>query len=481
MAPPAPEGNDNDNDNGLKSADSSTASTYPAVSPITTQSSTEYRVYKRRFFGLFQLILLNILVSWDWLAFAPVSSTAAQYFNTTEAVINCIIAASVLLLVGNWIKYGGSRANSIGATMAGQLLIGFSQPFVLSAPTSYSNMWFSSSGRTTATAVASLANPFGGALGQLITPFWVNSKPGNIPNSVLYVAIIASVACLPSFFIPPSPPTPPSAGAATSTHLISPPTLAGTTVTLLTSPEFYLIFIPFSVYVGLFNAISSLLNQILEPYGFSEDNAGIAGAILIVVGLVAAAISSPLVDRYRAYLWYMRGSIPLVAVSYLIFIWVPATRSLAFAFVICALLGASSFGLMPVALEFLVEIHYPLGPELSSTLCWWGGQLLGGIFIIVMTALRAGKDANPPENMAHALWFQATLAMVAMPIPLCLGFFGRKSAVRTRRFEVDSVAHGPGVVEQITDDAVVDCTEAHRQLTNDLDNGPTEQQRRDLV
>ena len=30
-----------------------------------TSSSTEYRVYKRRFFGLFQLVLLNIIVSWD--------------------------------------------------------------------------------------------------------------------------------------------------------------------------------------------------------------------------------------------------------------------------------------------------------------------------------------------------------------------------------------------------------------------------------
>ena len=28
-------------------------------------STTEYRVYKRRFFGLFQLVLLNIIVSWD--------------------------------------------------------------------------------------------------------------------------------------------------------------------------------------------------------------------------------------------------------------------------------------------------------------------------------------------------------------------------------------------------------------------------------
>lgn len=28
-------------------------------------NTTEYRVYKRRFFGLLQLVLLNVIVSWD--------------------------------------------------------------------------------------------------------------------------------------------------------------------------------------------------------------------------------------------------------------------------------------------------------------------------------------------------------------------------------------------------------------------------------
>ena len=31
----------------------------------TEPPTIEYRVYKRRWFGLFQLVLLNIIVSWD--------------------------------------------------------------------------------------------------------------------------------------------------------------------------------------------------------------------------------------------------------------------------------------------------------------------------------------------------------------------------------------------------------------------------------
>jgi MFS transporter, FLVCR family, MFS-domain-containing protein 7 len=124
-----------------------------------------------------------------------------------------IMTASALSLVGNWIRYGGTyvagRDARFGVVLFGQILIGFAQPFVLCAPTRYSDMWFTDRGRVSATAVASLANPFGGAvstfhhlsrpiltyeqLGQLISPFWA-TKASEVPNAVLYIAIIVRFA-----------------------------------------------------------------------------------------------------------------------------------------------------------------------------------------------------------------------------------------------------------------------------------------------
>jgi len=461
------------------------------LSRISTSDNVVYKVYKRRFFGLAQLVLLNIVVSWGWISFAPVSDTASQYFKTSESNINwvstafmfafvpasavssytlhrygCkapITVAATLLLVGSWAKYGATRANSFPGVMVGQLLLGFAQPFVLASPTSYSNIWFSPQGRTAATAVASLANPFGAALGQLISPFWAD-KPSDIPNLVLYVSIISSIACVPAFFIPARPPTPPSAGslpneneqehAQAQAHGLS--HMRKELNVLLRSPEFFIIFTSYSIYVGAFNAFSSLINQILEPYGFSEDNAGIAGAVLIVVGLVFAAISAPIIDKYKFYLAYIKSAVPVIGIGYLILIWAPGTRSLAYVFVVCALLGASSFGLVPVVLEFLVEIHYPLGPELASTLCWCGGQLLGGIFIVIMDALKAGDSADPPQNMFRSLIFQAVFALAAVPGVLVLGLFGRRANVRRRRWEADQISDG-GVSQ------IVETVEEHEQ------------------
>lgn len=409
------------------------------------QEHQDYRVYKRRFFGLAQLVLLNIIVSWDWLTFAAVSTTSANYFRVSESAINwlstgflfafvpvtplviwtlnkhgpkrSILIASLLVLIGNWIRYAGTRADHgrFGVVMFGQILIGFAQPFVLAAPTRYSNLWFSDQGRVSATALASLANPFGGALGQLIGPLWATSESG-IPSMVLYTSIISAVATIPAPFIPKEPPTPPSAIAASETL-----DLRRALRELPRNKSFYLMLLPFSVYVGFFNATSSLLNQILEPYGFSETDAGIAGGILIIVGLIASAIVSPFVDRTKNYLLTIKTLVPLIATSYLALIFMPATRSVAGPYIVCAILGATSFSLLPCALEYLVVITHPVSPEITSTICWSGGQLLGAIFIVVMNALRGGWAGEPDGSMTRALVFQAVVAWLAVPFPMWLG------------------------------------------------------------
>ncbi|KAJ5732739.1 Major facilitator superfamily domain general substrate transporter [Penicillium malachiteum] len=454
-------------------------STMEMEAELVTRS---YKVYKRRFWGLAQLVLLNIV----WLTFSSISSTAAEYFQVSESAINwmstgylfafciaspfviwvlnkggpkpAIVTTAALLFVGNWLRYAGTRANGgiFGLAMFGQILIGLAQPFCLCAPTRYSDLWFSDKGRTSATAVASLANPLGAALGQLIDSEWT-TKPSDIPNMVLYIAVIvschsqskatrnkkneyihtnhfiskATVASLPAFFLPAEPPTPPSASSA-----VPRTPLLEATRELLTTVEFWLIFIPFSIYVGFFNSVSSLLNQILEPHGYSETEAGIAGAILIVVGLVAAAIISPITDRYKHYLGSIRVLVPIVVASYIALIFAPSSSAgIVPSYIVMALIGASSFAMLPVTLEYLVEITYPFSPEIGSTICWTGGQLFGACFILIQDALKDGEDAKPPLNMHRALIFSCVLCAVAAPFPLSLGLFGR--VVKRRRLEID--------------------------------------------
>lgn len=58
-------------------------------------------------------------------------------------------------------------------------------------------------------------------------------------------------------------------------------------------------------------------------------------------------------------------------------------------------------------------------------MCWAGGNLLGGLSIMAMGALRdggggGGGGARPAGNMFRALVLQAVGAAAAVPLALCL-------------------------------------------------------------
>ena len=66
-----------------------------ASAPDSTDGSpTQYKSYKRRWFGLFQLALLNIVVSWSWLTYSPVVNDAATFFSTTPSIVNWLSTVS---------------------------------------------------------------------------------------------------------------------------------------------------------------------------------------------------------------------------------------------------------------------------------------------------------------------------------------------------------------------------------------------------
>ncbi|KAF5692409.1 permease of the major facilitator superfamily [Fusarium denticulatum] len=366
------------------------------------------------------LTLLNIMVSWSWLTFAPVTSSTVKFYKVDETMVNwlssifvfanfamtlvtiklldwglrpTLISGSALLLIGNWIRYAGSYSsdgNKVPVVAVAQALLGMSLSLVLR--------------RVTATAVMSLANPTGAAIGSMVVPLWTN-EPSDISSVVLYVAIISSAVAIPGFLIPPAPLTPPSA-----IHHTERPKVLPSLRILVRSLECYLIIIPFWVYTGLFVAMASLINQIVTPYGFSDTEAGIGGGLLIVLGLIFSAITAPIINRTKEEIGALYA-------------------------VLCCI-GISSLDIVPVVLEVLTEFSYPAGAEITSTTAWAGGQLLGGCFIILGNGMKAAESADPPLNMKDFTVFQAVLAMAMIPLPLMLGLFGRSDQVALKRTNV---------------------------------------------
>jgi hypothetical protein len=73
----------------------SPSSTFQLVENIGTEQ-TMYKVYKRRWYGILSLSLLNIATFWGWLSFSAISSLSADYYNlSSQTPINWL--STVLL------------------------------------------------------------------------------------------------------------------------------------------------------------------------------------------------------------------------------------------------------------------------------------------------------------------------------------------------------------------------------------------------
>ncbi|QRV79125.1 major facilitator superfamily transporter [Ceratobasidium sp. AG-Ba] len=442
-----------------------------ASSSVLGAPTEGYRLYKRRWAGLAGLCLLNIVAGLNWLWFSSIAIKTSNEFgaslqrvnwlgNSVNLVylpisllvplgcarwglrISCAIG-SLCLLISAWIRYA-STAKSLSSEgkyallLLGQIFTGFGQPWFQILGPKYSEVWFDLRGRTTATMIIAIANPIGGALSQLIAPAF-----SSVRDSILVLAIITTVAVPTVFFIYPLPPTPPTFAGSLS----SPPAAQVFRAWIGRSRpgeafmskqeriDLFIVTILFGVLVGPFDAFSILINQVFAPYGYSSDASGIFGGVLILAGIVGAAVMSPIFDRYLTHHLGLASKVlvPVLAGSYIGLIWDVRANNDAGIYVLMVVIGVASFTLLPVALEIGCEVTR--SAETSSSVLWFAGNLLSVVFVLSMDALRDDSPtANPPSNMRKSLIFQACFVSV-----VALSVVGLKAEQNRRKRDLQDL------------------------------------------
>jgi len=262
--------------------------------------------------------------------------------------------------------------------------------------------------------VVAIANPVGGALGQLLSPI-----VGDTRQSILVLGIMSSVAAPFVFMISAAPPTPPTYSAS-----MKPPGLLSLLRVMLnkgqsTDPsmtpreriDFTIVFFVFGVLSSAINVFGVLTAEILQPVGYSSDTAGFMGAVLLLSGIVAAIVTAPIFDRiFTSHLAITtKLLVPILAAAWLSLIWAVKPNNTGGLYAICALIGVTSVTMLPVSLELACEITRNAGG--SAALLWFACNGFAIIFILVEGALRAGPGANPPLNMRRALIFNGAIVM----------------------------------------------------------------------
>lgn len=80
--------------------------------------------------------------------------------------------------------------------------------------------------------------------------------------------------------------------------------------------------VAFGILCGMASALTSLLTQIVSPYGVSEDNAGFLSAAFIIAGLVGAVITGVFIDKTSRHKIILKLYVPIVGAAYLAFYFV---------------------------------------------------------------------------------------------------------------------------------------------------------------
>lgn len=400
-------------------------------------SEKTYRLYGYRWVVLVVFMLINLTIQLLWISYAPITGPAAQYYGVTDLKIGLLsmtfmLAFLPLSIPVSWAidTFGFRLTVSIGALLmgasaivrglAGQnynlvllatIGIAAAQPFLLNAWTKLPAQWFGAEERATAVGLITLANLVGTALGMLFTPILLETL--SIARIQLMYGVIAAVtAVLFLLLAREKPATPPCAPGQEVRALM----LDGLKHALKIR-EFWLYLAVFFVAMGIFNGISTWVENIIRPRGFTPGDAGTLGAVIVIGGVVGAVVLPPISDRmHKRQPFILAGfvaAIPaLFGVTFATSHWLLFTAAFA--------LGFTLVSVAPIGMQYAAEITYSTPEGTSNGLIQLAGQA-SVVFVYIMEYLRSGNGAfTPGLLLAIALLMIGAVLIIRMKDPVLL-------------------------------------------------------------
>ena len=281
--------------------------------------ATNYKLYGYRWVVLAVFMFINLTIQILWITYAPITGPAAAFYGVSDLQIGLfamtfMIAFIPLSIPVSWIidTYGFRVAVSIGAVLmaifglargfAGTSYslvlwstvgIAIAQPFLLNAWTKVPANWFAIEERATAVGLVTLANLVGTALGLVLTPILTETIA--LPTvQLIYGAIAALSSVLFILFAKETPPTPPGPAGSEVRALM----LDGLKHAFTVKPFWLYLFVSF-IGLGIFNGVTTWVENIIRPRGFTPTDAGTLGALMLVGGVLGAVIIPPFSDKQR--------------------------------------------------------------------------------------------------------------------------------------------------------------------------------------
>jgi MFS family permease len=395
----------------------------------------KFRVYGYRWAILAVFMFINLTIQVLWISYAPITGPAARFYGVTDLQVGLfamsfMIAFIPLSMPVSWVidTYGFRVAVSVGAVLMGlfgllrglaganyslalwsTIGVAIAQPFLLNAWTKMPANWFSIEERATVVGLVTLANLIGTALGMVLTPILIEQM--DIPTvQLIYGGLAALSAVLFVVFARESPPTPPC-----------PPGLEARALMLdglkhaMTVESFWLYLLVSFIGMGIFNGITTWIENIVRPRGFTPTDAGTLGALMLIGGIIGAVAIPPFSDRQHKRRPFLLLGIALA---------LPGLIGLTFATSFWLLILSAFFlgfflvSTSPIGMQYAAEITYPTPEGTSNGLIQLFGQA-SVVFVYVMEAMKSPDGSfTPALLLASGLMVVSTLIIARLKEPI---------------------------------------------------------------
>ena len=366
----------------------------------------KFKVYAYRWVVLAVFMFVSAINQLLWITFASITGDAAKFYGVSDLSIGLLSMSFMIVYIfvsipASWAidTYGVRVAVGIGAALTAifgilrgvwassytlvliaQIGIAIGQPLILNAITTVAAHWFPESERATASGLGSLSMYLGIFLGLALTPFLLLHF--GIGSMLVIYGIVAIVAAAVFFvFARERPATPPCPPGMEVRSLVF-----DGFKQMFRSRNFILLLVIFFIGLGAFNAVTTWIEDIVRPNGFSSTQAGFIGGLMIVGGIVGALVLPTLSDRQHKRVPFILialagATLGLVGITFGASYWLLLVSAFVMGFF---LLSAG-----PIGFQYGAETTYPTPEGTSNGLLLLMGQISGIAFIFAMDSFRA--------------------------------------------------------------------------------------------
>ncbi len=407
-----------------------------------------YQTYRYRWVILAAIVPIILCTEMFWLILAPVSSLAETYYHVGGMEISMFSTSYMIMYIlfslpASWVidRYGYRCSLIIGTlitvvfaslravfaanfalALTFQFAIAVGQPFLLNISTKVPANWFPVSERSAAAGILTMAQYLGYVAAMILSPILVGN--GDIPKLFTVYAVI-SVVCgaVAVAFTREHPKTAPGPEAGKED------TSLASMGKLFRNGSFNIVLVIVFISMGVFNALLTVIEEILKPHGFTSDQAGIVGAVFVVAGVVGAVVLPVISDRiHRRIPMFIAGMSLLVP----LYLGITFLHNFVFVSVVAGAAGFTIMGVAPILFQHGAEVAYPVKEGTSFGLILLMGQISGILFVLIFEAVN-GATHSPVIPML--LFTAATAVEIPLTCRMKESEFLREALKKTEKAE----------------------------------------------